>query len=471
MSQFYCRVPGYSVLEFLMRNPHRQGPGSLFMLSWPLFIDLSLHFLTGAINTFMVSHISYREVAALAVGNQVFSLAITLFSFVSIGTSVVITQYLGAGDNAKARTVIHTAISFNLVVGLLAAVGVISSATPILTLMNLPQDLLADGQLYLMIVGLCLLPEAAALCLAATLRAHGYTREAMYATAVVNLITFGSNLLLLYGWFGLPQMGVAGVAISTVAGRLFGLVLLVWLLQRNTGIRLLPTELLRPQREMLAKVLKIGLPAAGENLSWLLQFMVVTSFVGLMGDQALATHAYYFQICTFIMLFGLSIGMGNEIIIGHLAGGRLFELAYTRLLKTLKIGLLATIIIATGFALSGRSIVGLFTGDEGVLSLIAPLFFISVFMEPGRTFNLIVINALRATGDARFPLMMALFSMWGIAVPLAWLLGIHFGYGLVGIWLALACDEWVRGLAMYWRWCSRRWQGKVLVEPLQAATH
>jgi Na+-driven multidrug efflux pump len=222
---------------------------------------------------------------------------------------------------------------------------------------------------------------------------------------------------------------------------------------------------------MLAKVLKIGLPAAGENLSWLLQFMVVTSFVGLMGDQALATHAYYFQICTFIMLFGLSIGMGNEIIIGHLAGGRLFELAYTRLLKTLKIGLLATIIIATGFALSGRSIVGLFTGDEGVLSLIAPLFFISVFMEPGRTFNLIVINALRATGDARFPLMMALFSMWGIAVPLAWLLGIHFGYGLVGIWLALACDEWVRGLAMYWRWRSRRWQGKVLVEPLQAATH
>jgi Na+-driven multidrug efflux pump len=54
--------------------------------------------------------------------------------------------------------------------------------------------------------------------------------------------------------------------------------------------------------------------------------------------------------------------------------------------------------------------------------------------------------------------------MWGIAVPLSYFLGIMQGYGLVGIWLALACDEWVRGLAMFWRWRSRRWQNKILVE-------
>ncbi|CAJ1814782.1 hypothetical protein LMBIIBHN_02792 [Aeromonas salmonicida] len=81
----------------MQTQPHA-GPGTLFSLTWPLFIDLALHFLTGALNTFMVGHVSYQGVAALAVGNQVFDLAITLFSFVSIGTSVVITQYLGAGD-------------------------------------------------------------------------------------------------------------------------------------------------------------------------------------------------------------------------------------------------------------------------------------------------------------------------------------------------------------------------------------
>ena len=53
--------------------------------------------------------------------------------------------------------------------------------------------------------------------------------------------------------------------------------------------------------------------------------------------------------------------------------------------------------------------------------------------------------------------------MWGIAIPLAWFLGLHLGWGLVGIWLAFAADEWTRGLSMYWRWKSRRWEKKVLV--------
>ena len=106
----------------------------------------------------------------------------------------------------------------------------------------------------------------------------------------------------------------------------------------------------------------------------------------------------------------------------------------------------------------------LFTDDADIITQVAQLFLISLILEPGRTFNLVVINALRATGDARFPLYMALVSMWGIAVPLAYFLGIMQGYGLVGIWLALACDEWVRGLAMFWRWRSRRWQNKILVE-------
>lgn len=447
-----------------MQTHSARGPGSLFSLTWPLFIDLALHFLTGALNTFMVGHVSYRAVASLAIGNQVFDLAITLFSFVSIGTSVVITQYLGAGDKEKARVVIHTAIFFNLLVGLVAATGVILGAGPTLDLMNLPAELMDDGQLYLHIIGLCLLPEAASLCLAATLRAHGRTREAMYITLTVNLITCVGNMLLLYGWFGLPQMGVAGVAISTVVGRLIGVVLLVWLVARKTGIHLVPRDILKPSREMIGKVLHIGLPAAGENLSWMLQFMVVTAFVGLLGDKALATQSYFFQICLFIMLFGLSIGLGNEIIIGHLAGARQFDKAYAQLLRSLKIGLFLTCLLAVAAAINGRSIISLFTTDADIIDQVAQLFLVSLLLEPGRTFNLVVINALRATGDARFPLLMGLISMWGIAVPLSYFLGIMQGYGLVGIWLALACDEWVRGLAMYWRWRSRRWQNKILVE-------
>ena len=220
-----------------MQTQSHAGPGSLFALTWPLFIDLALHFLTGALNTFMVGHVSYQGWRPLAVGNQVFDLAITLFSFVSIGTSVVITQYLGRETREKARVVIHTAIGFNLLVGLVAAVGVMAGAGTMLALMNLPAHLMSDGSLYLQIIGLCLLPEAAALCLAATLRAHGHTRQAMYVTLIVNLITFVGNLLLLYGWFGLPQLGVAGSPSARWRAHR-RVALLVWLVARKTGIRL-----------------------------------------------------------------------------------------------------------------------------------------------------------------------------------------------------------------------------------------
>ena len=82
------------------------------------------------------------------------------------------------------------------------------------------------------------LPEAISLCLAASLRAYGHTREAMYVTVIVNLVTLLGNALLLYGWFGLPQMSVAGVAFSTVVGRLVGVVLLLWLIRQHLGLRL-----------------------------------------------------------------------------------------------------------------------------------------------------------------------------------------------------------------------------------------
>lgn len=441
-------------------------PKSLFGLTWPLFIDLAFHFLTGALNTFMVGHISYQSVAALAVGNQVLDLCITLFNFIGIGSSVVIAQYLGAGDRRMARRVVQTAIGFNLLVGAVTMLVVTLGADHLLRLMNMPENLMADGHVYLTLIGICLIPEAAALCMAAALRAHGHTRDAMYVTLIANIITFVGNALLLFGWFGLPKMGVAGVAMSTVVGRVVALGVLIWLLQKRTGIRLVLRQLFVWPREVLGKIMHIGLPAAGENLSWMLQFMVVTSFVALMGDKALATQSFFFQICLFILLFGLSIGLGTEILVGHLVGAGKFEQAYRQLLRSLRLGLLVTAAVVIPAALGGgRYLMSLFTDDAQIVALAGQLFLVSLVLEPGRTFNIVVINSLRATGDARFPLMMGLISMWGIAIPLAWFLGLHLGWGLIGIWLAFAADEWTRGLSMYWRWKSRRWEKKVLVRP------
>ena len=156
----------------------------LSALTWPLFLDFALHFSTGALNTFMISHVSYQGVAALAVGNQVFHLAITLFSFVTIGASVVITQYLGAKNRTAAKAVVYSSLSFNLALGAIAALAIMAGAGFILTLMNLPPELMHDGRLYLQIIGLCLIPEAIGMCLPSAIRAYGFTLQAMWVTLI-----------------------------------------------------------------------------------------------------------------------------------------------------------------------------------------------------------------------------------------------------------------------------------------------
>jgi Na+-driven multidrug efflux pump len=100
----------------------------------------------------------------------------------------------------------------------------------------------------------------------------------------------------------------------------------------------------------------------------------------------------------------------------------------------------------------------IFTDDLNIIQTGATLLLLTLILEPGRTFNLIIINALRAAGDAKFPVFMGVLSMWGLSVPLAYWLGIHMEWGLIGVYLAFVVDEWLRGLIMFWRWRSRVWE-------------
>jgi Na+-driven multidrug efflux pump len=114
-------------------------------------------------------------------------------------------------------------------------------------------------------------------------------------------------------------------------------------------------------------------------------------------------------------------------------------------------------VVATGFALAAPWLMRFFTQDAQIIALGTTLLWWTVLLEPGRTFNLVVINALRAAGDARFPVMAGAASMVIVLAGGSWFLGVHLGLGLVGIWIAYAADEWIRGLIMWHRWASHGW--------------
>ena len=435
---------------------------SLIALAWPIFVEQALHMSTGAVDTFMVSHISDNAVAALGTANQVVILFIILFSFVGIGTSVVITHHLGANDREGADRIAATAIGVNTWLGVLISLSVWFFAERMLQMMHISSELMIYALPFLHLMGGTLFLESMNLSLSAVLRAHGFTRDAMWITLAQNFLNIAGNAILLFGLFGAPKMGVVGVALSTVFSRVVACAALWVALEWRTHLKIRLPDFFSMQKERLQRILHIGLPAAGENVSWWLAYMFITSYTARMGDAQLATQSYVMQISWFVMLGSISIGLATEIKIGHLIGAGRFDEAYRQVKRSFLIGEAVSIPTVLVIALTAPYLLGIFTSDPFIIATGVTLLRIGIILEPGRVSNIVVINALRATGDARFPVFVGVIFQWGVLAFGSWFLGTHLGFGLPGVWAAMVLDEWIRGLLMVQRWRHRKWMPHAL---------
>jgi MATE family, multidrug efflux pump len=432
-------------------------PPTLLAIAWPIFIEQTLRILIGTVDTFMVSHVSDGAVAALGIANQFVVLALIAFNFIGIGASVVISHHVGAGDRKGAEKIVTTAIAVNTWLGLAASLVAFTAAGPLLRLMQLPDELMIYARPFLTLMGGTLFMEAMNTAIGAALRAHGYTRDSMIVTVIQNVLNVGGSCVLLFGWFGAPKMGVPGVALASVASRVVASVILWILLDRRLHLMLRARDFVALKIDRIRRILHIGLPGAGEHMSYWVSLMVITSFAARLGGNSLATMTYTLNVQRLVILFSVALGLGTEILIGRLVGAGDFEEAYRQVVKSVRTGLL----VATGailvVAILARPMVGLFSHDAEIVAGGVWLLRLSVVYEPGRVFNIVIINALRATGDARFPIQIAICSEWLLSVPLCWLLGLKLHWGLTGIWIAMMSEEWLRGLLMARRWKKRAW--------------
>jgi putative MATE family efflux protein len=437
---------------------------SLLAITWPIFVELFLQVIMGSTDTIMLSHISDDAVAAVGVANQLIFLCILIFSFVSSGTAVVLSQYLGAGLKDETKKVTAISITLNLVIGLVISLFMVIFRTELVSFFHLPEHIAELGEQYLMIVGGTVFLQAVLITVSSILRANGYTRDAMMISITMNVIHLIGNAILIFGLLGFPEMGVIGVSISTAISRAIALALILKLLYDRIPINLKLRDYITIDGIQIKRILKIGVPAAGEQICFNLSQLAITAIIAMLGAASLTTRVYTQNIVSFILVFGLAMGQGTQILIGYKAGARDFEGAYHQLLKSLRYSLIMTVGIAIVVAIFREPLLSFFTKDDEIISMGSTLLLLCLILEPGRTFNLVVINSLRATGDANISLIMGFISMWGISVPLAYFLGIHLGFGLPGIWIAFIVDEWFRGIIMYFRWRSRVWEKKVLVQ-------
>lgn len=445
-----------------LKNP-ASAKRYLFMITWPIFIEVFLQILMKLTDVFMLSFVSDQAVAAIGVVNQMMTFMFVLFNFTAMGAGVVVSQYVGANDKEGVKHTIASAITINLIFGLAVSLFVGLNRHFLLNLFSLEAELYAYASSYALIVGSALFAQAMILTISSLLQAMGHTKDVMASVLIMNILNVFGNYVLIFGALGFPRIGVTGVAISTATVRILIMVGMLVLLTKRMPVKMSLSAFFKLKKVHAAKILNIGVPSAGEQLSYNVSQLVLTVMITTLGATALATRVYSQNFMSVLVIFSLSIAKGMQIFIGQLVGAKKQDEAYEYMFMGFKFAGLVTIVIGSIFALFGSQIFSFFTNDPSLIALGSTIMIIELFLQPARTSNLVIISALRAAGDAKFPVMIGVSVMWGILVPLAYLFGIVLGFGLPGIWMAMLVDEWIRGSLMFLRWKKKRWMNKRLV--------
>ena len=435
----------------------------LFELAWPVLVENVLRTSLMSVDTFMLSRYSEKAVAAMSLVGQFAFFIQLLYLMVAIGASILISQNLGAGRRSEAGLVGVGSLVLMVVVSLFLSAAVVVMTGPVVGLFHLDSTVALYCRQFLILYGGLSFFMAINIAQASILRAWGHPRDPMLVNAIALLLTLAGNALCLFGLFGFPVLGVVGVAGSTVASQVVACIVFFFMIRKRKQIALPLRQITRIPRRVYRAVLAVGVPTVGENLAYNTSQIVILSMIANMGTDALATYGILLAVLRYVFIPGISIGAGAQIKVGYLVGAGRPEQAVNRVYRYFAVGFAISLVAITFINLLRAPIFDLFSVDAKVLALAGSVLWVAQIHEPARNFNTIIIPALKGAGDVRFPVYVGIVSMWGVGVFGAWVLGVWLGLGLVGVWIALASDEWLRGTVMLLRWRSGAWQSKGLL--------
>ena len=436
----------------------------LLILAGPMFLELFLNTMLNNVDTLMLSHYDECAVGAVGNANTIMFMMNILFNVIATATSVVVAQYLGAKRYDKMNMIYTLSVAVNLVIGLVLS-GVFCAANPlIMDFLHVSPEMRPYSMVYIYIVGGFGFLTAVFNVMLQILRCNGYTKIGMRVTFGINIVNILGNYLFLYGPLSGLKLGVAGVAISTVAARALA-VLAVFIFFFAAKIGKISLRFLKPfPGRLLVKMITIGLPTAGENLTYNLYQTTLLSFVNAMGNDAVNARAFCNTLISFAMIFSNASAMATQIITGHLVGAGKSDEAYKRVFKTLRTSMPITIALATTNAILCRYTLQIFTDNPHIIALGQMIMIADIFVEIGRCLNMTFVSSLKAAGAYMFPLIIGIVCNWGLGLTAGYAVGVLMGVGVAGIYAGTATDECIRGLIVMYYWYKKKWVGKSVVE-------
>lgn len=438
---------------------------SLFSMTWPIFFELILQMLVGNVDQFMISRYSQNSVAAIGNANQILNVLLLTFSVVSLATTILVSQYRGARDTRRVGQIYSLALLTNFTFSFLIGTILIIFNRSIFQWMQVPAEVLEESCTYMRIIGSFIYLQAISLTFSAIFRSNAWLKQALSISVVVNVLNILGNTILIHGFGPVRPMGLVGVAISSNIARAVGIAIYIVLFIRKSDIPITFKNLRPFPWDQEKKLLSIGLPAGGESLSYSSAQMCILRFVNEFGTYVITTSIYSKMFATLSYIYTSAVAQASQILVGYLMGARKIEEVNRRVVSTVKIAMAVSLAASSILYLGSDILFGFFTKNPEVLKLGKMIMLIDIPLELGRAVNMVVIRALQASGDIRFPVISGILCVWGIEVSLSYLLGVHYGLGLIGVWMAMAFDECFRAVIYIGRWHFGRWRTMKLISP------
>lgn len=431
----------------------------LHQLFFPIFFEILFAMLAGAVDTLMLSSVGDQAVGAVGTANTYINIFVIMFSIISAGMVAVMTQYIGAGRPCVAHQAQRLGLLFNFGFGLVISFVLSFGAEVILHTVGIASQLLPAARTYLQVVGLFCVCNAVTPIFSNYLRAFGHTAPTMAATIVANIVNLVLNALFLFGF----HWGVFGVALATGISRLVNLIWVIIASRRRIHVQ--REENPPSNRTVFGQIIKIGLPAALETSLYNLAITLVIRFLNQMDDTGMQATArsYAMQVTNFSYCAGAALAHANAILVGWRIGAGEMDACDKGTKKAGNLGVLIGIGCAGLFAIFAEPIIGLFTDDPEMIRLVSILLTIDIALEVGRVLNLVYGTALKTSGDAVFPMIIAVVFAFVCAAGGTWFFGIKLGWLAVGAYAAMALDECIRAVCMYLRWRSGIWRKRSLI--------
>ncbi len=436
---------------------------SLMHLTWPIFIELLMASLTGIVDQIMISQYDEPALATIGTGNTIILLFILTFSVFSLATTILISQYIGAEKKETLSTIYSLAIAVNAILGVVVSAILVIFASPIAEIMNVPPSQYENFCGYVRITGGFLFTQAIFSTFTAILKSNAVAKPIMIISVSMNIVNIGLNYVLMYGIGSFPELGIVGAAIATVTSRILAVIMIIVFYTKTIRTKISIKKLIPFPKQILKSMLKIGLPSGGETVSYNFTQIIIIAWINGFGEVQSTSKFYVTLFVIVSCMFSNAITQASQILVGYHIGAKNYDAAKKQTNRTLFIAITVSGFVAFILWLLSPAIMNLLTDNPEIVKLVGKILLIDIFLEMGRAINVTMVRALQAAGDTVFPIIIGIISTWVLAVGLSAGLGIGLGIGLIGVWIAMASDEIIRGIIFIFRWHSGAWKNKDFV--------